>query len=63
MRVDVPDFIGPDATRAAWFVRYGDGAFLGLEVLPASPESRDKPHDRYAPGMKIEFVYEPRSNT
>ena len=51
MRVDLPDFIGPDATRAAWFVRYGDGAFFGLEVRPASSESRDKPHDRYAPGL------------
>lgn len=51
MRVDLPEFTGPQATRAAWFIRYGNGAYFGLEVRPASPESRDKPHDRYAPGL------------
>jgi catechol 2,3-dioxygenase-like lactoylglutathione lyase family enzyme len=49
--VDLPDFTGPSPTRAAWFVRYGSGAFFGIEVRPASPESRDKVHDRYAPGL------------
>jgi catechol 2,3-dioxygenase-like lactoylglutathione lyase family enzyme len=51
MRVDLPDFTGPQPKRAAWFVRYGTGAYFGVEVRPARPESRDKVHDRYAPGL------------
>lgn len=48
---DQPGFGGADPTRAAWFVRYSDGAMFGIEVRPASPGSRDVPHDRYAPGL------------
>jgi catechol 2,3-dioxygenase-like lactoylglutathione lyase family enzyme len=51
MRVELPDFQGPHPQRAAWFIRCGSGAYFGLEVRPASPEGRDKQHDRYAPGL------------
>jgi catechol 2,3-dioxygenase-like lactoylglutathione lyase family enzyme len=49
--VELPDFQGATPRRAAWFVRYGSGAFFGIEVRPAEPGSRDKAHDRYAPGL------------
>lgn len=49
--VDLPDFTGPHPRRAAWFVRDPSGAFFGLEIRPARSESRDKVHDRYAPGL------------
>jgi catechol 2,3-dioxygenase-like lactoylglutathione lyase family enzyme len=51
MRVDLPDFAGASPRRAAWFIRYGSGAYFGIEVRPANPESRDTPVDRYAPGL------------
>ncbi len=50
-RVDLPDFAGPGPRRAAWFIRSGNGAVFDLEVRPAHPGSRDKPVDRYAPGL------------
>jgi catechol 2,3-dioxygenase-like lactoylglutathione lyase family enzyme len=49
--VELPDFSGPNPRRAAWFIRYASGAFFGIEVRPARDESRDKVHDRYAPGL------------
>ncbi|MBW2281520.1 MAG: VOC family protein [Deltaproteobacteria bacterium] len=49
--VDLPDFQGPAPKRAAWFTRYGTGSFFGIEVRPASEESRDQKLDRYAPGL------------
>jgi glyoxylase I family protein len=51
LRSDAPDFAGERPRRAAWFLRQGDGTIFGLEVRPASPESREEPHDRYAPGL------------
>lgn len=51
MPVDVPGFTGPRPERAAWWVRYPGGAVFGIEVRPAKAESRDKRHDRYAPGL------------
>jgi catechol 2,3-dioxygenase-like lactoylglutathione lyase family enzyme len=48
---DLPDFEGASPTRAAWFVRYQSGAYFGIEVRPAAPESRGRAHDRYAPGL------------
>jgi catechol 2,3-dioxygenase-like lactoylglutathione lyase family enzyme len=48
---DHPDFAGSDPRRAAWFMRYASGAYWGIEVRPARPESRHKSHDRYAPGL------------
>jgi catechol 2,3-dioxygenase-like lactoylglutathione lyase family enzyme len=50
-RADLPDFAGASPRRAAWFIRYADGAFFGIEVRPANPGSRDTPVDRYAPGL------------
>jgi glyoxylase I family protein len=50
-RSDDPEFAGDEPRRAAWFVRYADGAFFGVEVRPAAPESRGRTHDRYAPGL------------
>lgn len=51
LRVDHPEFTGSKPRRAAWFVPCGDGTYFGIEVRPARAESRDKQHDRYAPGM------------
>ncbi len=48
---DACDFAGPKPRRAAWFTRYDSGSFFGIEVRPARPESADKLHDRYAPGL------------
>jgi catechol 2,3-dioxygenase-like lactoylglutathione lyase family enzyme len=48
---DVAGFGGPHPERAAWFIRYGSGPYFGIEIRPANPESRDKRHDRYAPGL------------
>ena len=48
---DDPEFAGGTPRRAAWFIRYSDGPFFGVEVRPASAESRDRCHDRYAPGL------------
>lgn len=51
LEVDLPDFRGPHPRRGAWSVGYGTGAFFGIEVRPASPQSAAKAHDRYAPGL------------
>ena len=51
LRSDLPDFTGERPRRAAWFLRYAGGDFFGIEVRPATPESRDRVHDRYAPGL------------
>ncbi len=48
---DAPGFREPGAERACWTVRYPGGAAFGIEVRPAAPESRDRRHDRYAPGL------------
>jgi len=52
-RLDVssPDFQGTKPRRAAWRVRYDSGASFGIEVRPSSGPGRQRPHDRYAPGM------------
>jgi catechol 2,3-dioxygenase-like lactoylglutathione lyase family enzyme len=50
-RSDLPEFGGTSPRRAAWFYRYSSGAFFGIEVRPATEESRDRGHDRYAPGL------------
>jgi catechol 2,3-dioxygenase-like lactoylglutathione lyase family enzyme len=52
-RLDIPatDFQGPEPRRAAWRVRCGSGASFGIEVRPSSGLHRDRPNDRYAPGM------------
>ena len=51
LSIDHQGFTGPHPTRAAWQVSYTDGAAFGVEVRPAGSESRDKKHDRYAPGL------------
>ncbi len=48
---DDPEFAGDAPRRAAWFIRYSNGPFFGVEVRPATPESRERRHDRYAPGL------------
>jgi catechol 2,3-dioxygenase-like lactoylglutathione lyase family enzyme len=50
-RIDLPEFTGPQPKRAAWWVRYAGGSLFGIEIRPAREESRDKAHDRYAPGL------------
>ncbi|MDX1648994.1 MAG: VOC family protein [Myxococcota bacterium] len=49
--IDLPDFRGERPRRATWAVRYPGGAWFGIEVRPARPESRDTAVDRYAPGL------------
>jgi catechol 2,3-dioxygenase-like lactoylglutathione lyase family enzyme len=51
MQIDPPGFQGAAPRRACWNIRYPDGASFGIEVRPARGESRDRPHDRYAPGL------------
>ena len=51
LRIRSPDFQGPRPRRAAWRVRFDSSASFGIEVRPSSGPNRDRPHDRYAPGM------------
>ena len=51
LRIDHAGFTGEQPTRAAWGIRYPGGTAFGIEVRPARPESRQKTHDRYAPGL------------
>ncbi len=46
-----PGFGGASPSRAAWFVRPPGSAFFCIEVRPSSGDDRDRPHDRYAPGL------------
>lgn len=48
---DLPGFTGPSPTRAGFSLRYASGAFFGIEVRPASGGGRERPVDRYAPGL------------
>jgi glyoxylase I family protein len=50
-RSDHPDFAGERPRRAAWFLLHADRSVFGIEVRPAAPGSRARPHDRYAPGL------------
>lgn len=50
-RGDEPWFAGDAPERASWFIRYGEGAFFGIELRPASGENRARSYDRYAPGV------------
>ncbi len=52
-RLEIPmaDFQGAKPRRAAWQVRLAAGATFGIEVRPSSGPNRDRPNDRYAPGM------------
>jgi len=50
-RPELPDFGGERPRRACWFVRPPGGPIFGIEVRPAKPESRERPVDRYAPGL------------
>jgi catechol 2,3-dioxygenase-like lactoylglutathione lyase family enzyme len=50
-RSDLPGFTGERPERAAWFTRYEGRGVFGVEVRPASSESRGRRHDRYAPGL------------
>lgn len=35
----------------AWYMRYASGAYWGIALQLARPGGREKPHDRYAPGV------------
>lgn len=48
---DAPSFRGPEAQRGLWELRYSDGPAFSIEVRPARGERRDRPVDRYAPGL------------
>ena len=45
-----PGWTGDRPSRAAWFIRYADGSFFGIDLRPSEPEKRDQRYDRYAPG-------------
>ena len=45
------DFRGESPRRAAWFIQYPGGGFFGIEVRPSAGENKDRPHDRYSPGL------------
>lgn len=61
--VDHPDFSSPAPQRAAWLMQYASGAYWGIEVRPARAGSRDRSHDRYAPGLHhLAFHAESREN-
>jgi catechol 2,3-dioxygenase-like lactoylglutathione lyase family enzyme len=51
LEISSPDFRGPKPRRAAWQVRFDSSASFGIEVRPSSGPNRDRPNDRYAPGM------------
>jgi len=51
LRIPAPDFQGPAPRRAAWGLRLDSGASFGIEVRPSSGSNRERPNDRYAPGM------------
>lgn len=48
--VSMPEWQGPNASRATWGLEYPNGARFDVEVRPAHPESRDRKYDRYEPG-------------
>ncbi len=45
-----PGWSGDSPTRAAWFIRYRDGSFFGIDLRPAEDTKRDQKYDRFAPG-------------
>ena len=45
-----PGWTGDEPQRAAWFIRYSDGSFFGVDLRPSEEEKRDQSYDRYAPG-------------
>ena len=45
-----PGWTGDEPQRAAWFIRYSDGSFFGVDLRPSEEEKRDQRYDRYAPG-------------
>jgi catechol 2,3-dioxygenase-like lactoylglutathione lyase family enzyme len=48
--VPLPEWQGPNPTRATWGLKYSDGSRFGIELRPARAESRDRKYDRYEPG-------------
>jgi catechol 2,3-dioxygenase-like lactoylglutathione lyase family enzyme len=46
----LPEWSGPDPSRATWSLRLAGGPHFGIELRPARPESRDRAYDRYEPG-------------
>ena len=46
-----PDFQGPKPRRAVWRVRISSDASFEIEIRPSAGPNRDRPNDRYAPGM------------
>jgi len=49
-KVALPEWKGPNPSRATWGLKYPNGARFDVEVRPARPESRDRKYDRYQPG-------------
>ena len=51
LHYDHPGFSGPNPTRATWGLRYPGGGSFAIEVRPSRGENRNRPCDRYAPGV------------
>ena len=45
-----PGWSGDRPTRAAWFIRYADGAMFGIDLRPCDEAKRGQRYDRQAPG-------------
>lgn len=48
-RAEAPEWQEPDPTRAAWGIRYKDGASFGIDLRPATTNV-ERRYDRYEPG-------------
>lgn len=48
--LSMPEWQGPNPTRATWSLPDPDGVRFEVEVRSARPESRDRRYDRYEPG-------------
>jgi catechol 2,3-dioxygenase-like lactoylglutathione lyase family enzyme len=46
-----PELPGARPRRASWKVMLGSGASFDIEVRPSSGPNRERPVDRYAPGL------------
>jgi len=51
LQSDHPEFMGPSPRRAAWLIRYAEGASFAIEVRPADPDKSGIAVDRARPGL------------
>ena len=48
--VSLPEWQGPNPSRATWGLKYPNGSRFDVEVRPLRADSRDRKYDRYEPG-------------